>query len=428
VIPSIALLPWGDAIEDFLDPLGLDLARFRDEMGGGWLFGYVEALRTAGVETTVVCCSRELRAPARWRHRPTGAWLLMLPMPRAALRLRATIADHYASSAREASRRPGRLAALAAQPAHQLAPYLSTPLRLLAREARRAGWSALVCQEYEYQRFDVCTGLGRALGIPVFATFQGGAATRTGLERGVRPRTIRACAGLIIASRAEAERVRDAYRVAPERIADVPNPVDVARWGNDGRDRARAALSIPDSAVVVVWHGRVDLHQKGLDVLLDAWGTLATRPGLPGRRLLLVGSGADDAALRARLPQGAVWVDRYVPEKARVAELLAAGDIYAFPSRHEGFAVAPLEAMATGLPVVAARAPGVAELLPQGRRSGGVVVPTGDSQALAAALGELLSDPAKRARLGKWARRRAEEAFSLEAVGRRLRRVVLGEG
>ena len=425
--PAVALLPWGDAIEDFLDPLGVDLAGFRDTMTGGWLFGYVEALRTAGVDTTVVVFSRDERTPLRWRHEPTGAPLLVLPVPRLALQLRASLADPLAWSAAAASRHGGRVGTLASQPAHQLAPYLATPLRALGREARRGRWRAIVCQEYEQQRFDVCVALGRALGIPVFASFQGGTAARTSLERVVRPHAVRACAGLIIAPRAEAERVRRVYGVSTDHIAEVANPVDVGRWGKSDRATTRAELGVPDDALVVAWHGRVEMDRKGIDVLLDAWALLDARPELPLRRLLLVGSGPDHETLRARLPGHAVWVDHYVLDESRRAALLGAADVYAFPSRHEGFAVAPLEAMASGLPIVAARAPGVSELLPDERASGGLIVPTGDPVALAAALSELLSDRRQRERMGRLARRRAVEAFSPQAVGRRLRGVVLRE-
>jgi glycosyltransferase involved in cell wall biosynthesis len=91
--------------------------------------------------------------------------------------------------------------------------------------------------------------------------------------------------------------------------------------------------------------------------------------------------------------------------------------VYAFPSRHEGFPVAPIEAMACGLPVVAAEAQGVEDLV----ADSGVVVGRGDSGALADALASLLDDPARRRELGEAARRRVEQEFSLEAVGVRLR-------
>jgi glycosyltransferase involved in cell wall biosynthesis len=401
--PRIAILPWGDAIEDFLDPLGLTLEAFRDEMAGGWLFGYVEALRRAGVDVTVVCCARGVRAVHRWRHGPSGAPLLVLPLTRAARAARPRWRDPYPA-------------------------YLATPPLRLAREARRAGWRALLVQEYDSPRFDVCTAIGRAVGVPVFATFQGGYAPSARLERVLRPRTVRAAAGLVVASRAEAERVRADYGVPPERIAQVPNPLDLNLWSTVREPGRRAMLGVPAEAVVVIWHGRVDIARKGLDVLLDAWSALGPRPDLPERHLLLVGTGADAGRLRERLRgiAGVSWIDRYVLDKPEVATLLALADVYAFPSRHEGSPVAPLEAMATGLPVVAADAPGVAEILARGRESGGIVVPAGDPDAFATGLAELLADPGERGRLAARARARAESAFSLDAVGAALADVVLG--
>jgi glycosyltransferase involved in cell wall biosynthesis len=87
-----------------------------------------------------------------------------------------------------------------------------------------------------------------------------------------------------------------------------------------------------------------------------------------------------------------------------------------------------MEAMAAGLPVVATAAPGVAEITRGGERSGAVVVPRDHPQAFTAALAALLADPERRAALGRRARHRALEAFSLDAVGRQLREVLLGTG
>jgi glycosyltransferase involved in cell wall biosynthesis len=84
--------------------------------------------------------------------------------------------------------------------------------------------------------------------------------------------------------------------------------------------------------------------------------------------------------------------------------------------------------MATGLPVVATAAPGVAEIAAGGEASGVIVVPRDDEDAFTAALSALLDDAGRRAELGDAARRRAAEAFSPEAVGRQLRGVLLDAG
>lgn len=83
--------------------------------------------------------------------------------------------------------------------------------------------------------------------------------------------------------------------------------------------------------------------------------------------------------------------------------------------------------MACCLPVVASDAGGVADMLPDGEASGGVIVPRDDPVALAAALDRLLRAPATAAELGARARQRVVAAFGHAAVGRQLRSVLLSE-
>jgi glycosyltransferase involved in cell wall biosynthesis len=108
-----------------------------------------------------------------------------------------------------------------------------------------------------------------------------------------------------------------------------------------------------------------------------------------------------------------------------VGTYLSAGDLFVLPSRQEGFPVAPVEAMAAGLPVVAADAPGARAVVGEGPGAGGVVVPRDDPDALAAALLAFLWDADHARAVGAAARRRAESTFSLEAVGERLRALLV---
>jgi starch synthase len=425
---SVAIVPWGDVIEDFLDPLGLSIEQFAGEMSGGWLFGYVDALRRAGVDAVVVCVSRSVRRPCRIEHEPTGAPLHLLPASGAYRALRPLVRDPYAYTTPDAVAAPG----VRAHVARHASPYLATPVGALARVLRHECCRALVVQEYEYARFDVCATLGAAVGLPVFATFQGGTLQLTALEPFVRPLTVRLSAGLIVPSSREERRVRARYRMPADRIARIFNPLDVQVWqpaAASDRSATRRSVGIEPDALVVAWHGRVDLYRKGLDVLLHAWADLASNwTGRP-LRLLLVGSGPDSAALddavRSRGLDGVRRIDEYVLDRGRVAALLRAADVYAFPSRHEGFPVAPVEAMACGLPVVGADAPGVRDILAGGEHAGGVVVPAVDAPAMSAALRRLLHDASLRARLATNAEARARTAFSLEAVGRQLRRFLV---
>jgi glycosyltransferase involved in cell wall biosynthesis len=411
----IGLFPWGGVVEDFLQPIGLDRRAFAEEMSGGWLFGYIAALARGGVATTILGFSEAISEPERRVNLTTGVATLYLPAGRLYRRLRRWPGDSD-DMHRPRTRR--------AAPLQDLVRYAATPLRATCRALRAEGCTAILAQEYEHPRFDMLVAVGRRLGLPVFASFQGAPPPANAIERAIRRRTIGAASGLIVASAPEAARIRAAYRLDETRIAAIPNPLDLDLWRPEPRQASRAALGLPEGARIVICHGRIDIHRKGLDVLIDAWRGLAR--AYPGHdlRLHLIGAGQHDgrfADLIAAAPvPGLRWVRRYVNDRAEIRRELSAADAYVLASRHEGFPVAPLEALACGLPVVAAAAPGVRDIFPKGAADGGVVVPTGDAAALRGALERVLFADDLRARMAARARARVAEFASLDAVGRQL--------
>jgi glycosyltransferase involved in cell wall biosynthesis len=407
-LPCVALLPWPDRFEDFFDKLDVTFETFREEFTGSWVFNYVAALQRAGVRPVLYFFSLRVSDTMRFTHVPTGAEVRVLRVPWLHRKLRGARERYLPRSALVRS----------------VESYVATPLWRLARQLRADGCDAVLCQEYEYPRFDVSVALGRALRLPVFATFQGGDETAHPVERLTRGAAIRSARGLITGSRAEAERLRRRYRVHPDRVALIPNPFDVARWRRSPKGPGRAELGIPPARRVVTWQGRVSIDQKGLDVLLPAWRQVCARSEQPPL-LLLVGDGPDAARLRQLVdaaPPGTVqWVDRFVMDRELLWRYLSAADIAVLPSRREGFPVAVVEAMACGLPVVAADAQGVRDAIGEGAAAGGLVVPREDPVALAEALSRVLADEELGEELGIRGRRRAEDLFSLEAAGRQLR-------
>ena len=410
----LAHIMWGDLFEDFFDTIGLSLEQFRTELTGGWLFAYVEALALKGVHTTLIAVSARVSRPLRFIHEPSGAAVTILPAPRRHRWLRAL---HRRSRGRKSL--------------SSVASYASIPMRTLAVELRRCGAEAILTQEYEHARFDVLNAIGRVLGLPVYATFQGGDAPHSRLERPGRGFSVRRSAGLIIGSGRERQRVRDTYGVTADRIASIPNAMDPDALEPMDRGVARGRLGIPAATRVVEWHGRIAIHRKGLDVLLDAWQQVCR--ARPGRELLLllVGAGQDVAQFR-RLVDGTGlesirWRDEYVLDRRELLLYQAAADLFVLPSRHEGFPVAPIEAMAVGLPVVATDAPGVDDILPDREDSGGIVVPRDDAAALAEAIGSLIDDPDRCLELGRRARRRVETHYALGPVGAQLRAFLFDE-
>lgn len=391
----LAILPWGDVIEDFLSPLGLDARTYLAKADGGWLFGYVAALQQAGWQPIVLWGSSEVVQSERIVHPPTGAAIWLVP----------------------ARPRPiGGSAELTS-----LRRWLASPAPVVERLIRSECCRALIVQEYEDARFDLLVSLGDRLGIPVYASFQGGDRTASWVESMFRARSIARSAGLIIPSAAERQRVRQRYGLRLPGIAAIPNPIDARQWQPIPREAARRQLGIAPDAFLAINHGRIDVRRKGLDVLVEAWSMLKQGEG---DRLVVIGSGQDDARFAELLQRQAVpgleWHAGYDTDRQRLRTWLSAADVYVTASRIEGMPVAPLEGMACGLPLVASDAQGLADILEAGEDHGGLLVPTGDAAALAGALQRLRVAPALRTRLGRAARARVESAFSIETVGAAL--------
>lgn len=431
--PTIALLHWGDRIEDFLDTINVSFDAFCNELTGGWMFGYVEALRQAGVRTVLFCISNRVTTPERYIHKPTGATICVLPAPKIHSYMRRPMRYPYGWTLDEVFGKTDRIRHPFYRPLYaalkDITPYCATPFIALARELRREHCQAILCQEYEYARFDVCVLLGQMLRLPVFATFQGGDFQLSRLERPLRPLALHLCAGLIVATQTEIDRVQTKYGIPSAKIAKIFNPMDFTNWRIMSRQDARIQLGIPLTAKVIIYHGRIELYRKGLDVLMDAWEILCRdRPTLDAR-LLLVGTGSDAKQLHQliatkQLP-GIIWRDEYVRDRALIQQYLSAADLYTLPSRHEGFPVAPIEAMACSLPVVATNAPGVPDILDGEAASGGLIVPCGDAIALASAITQVLENDELRHQLSVRAQHRAKTGFSLEFIGKQLREFLL---
>jgi glycosyltransferase involved in cell wall biosynthesis len=178
-----------------------------------------------------------------------------------------------------------------------------------------------------------------------------------------------------------------------ERLRVVPNGVDLERASDDDVTQVLARYGVGDRPYVF-WVGTFQ-PRKNLPVLLDAFARLDTA-GVPHRLVLAgeAGWGSDDTSVRIRELGERVRTLGPVAH-SDLAALYAGADLFAFPSRHEGFGIPVLEAMGQGTAVVAADIPALREI--GGDAASFVAV--GDADALADAIGALLRDDAARAEL-----------------------------
>ncbi|MDX1649974.1 MAG: glycosyltransferase family 4 protein, partial [Myxococcota bacterium] len=226
-------------------------------------------------------------------------------------------------------------------------------------------------------------------------------------------------ADLVLCQSVEDVRTARWDRVVPdERLRPLGNGIDLTRFhpgrlGREDRDALRRRLGVAPGERVVGFVGRL-VREKGVVELVEA---AAQQRGL---RLWLIGPderGAKADALRPEDLAGAPHVT-WLGLQRDMPPLYAALDVAALPSWREGFPRSLLEAAAMGRPIVATRIRGCREAVEDGRT--GLLVPVRRPAALREALGVLLADPARRRRMGRAARLRAEEAFDEEAVFERI--------
>ncbi len=189
---------------------------------------------------------------------------------------------------------------------------------------------------------------------------------------------------------------------AQSRLRVVPNGIDLPAAPSPGqRSRVRAALSIPDDEVVALFAGRLDDDKGARDVVRAADSARAAGAAMT---LLVAGEGPLERELRS-IAGPAV---RLLGFRDDVMDLLGASDIFVLPSRREGSSYAVIEALGAGVAVVVCDGLGNPETV----GDAGVIVPCGDVSALTRVLGELASDPDRRAALGVAGRARVASHLS----------------
>jgi glycosyltransferase involved in cell wall biosynthesis len=221
-------------------------------------------------------------------------------------------------------------------------------------------------------------------------------------------------ADIVIApSRYSAEVARREYGVAAEKIAVVPEPIELERWTSLFAAAAPRTRGGPTILCVARMYPR-----KRVGDLLEAAALLRSR--IPGARVRIVGKGPEwgnAARLHAKLGLGETVTLLGDVSRDRLAEEYVSADIFCLPSVQESFGIVFLEAMAAGLPVVACRAAAIPEVVEDGVT--GLLAPPRDPAGLARALEALAVDPERARAMGE-AGRRAVPAYVPERVAARF--------
>lgn len=248
-------------------------------------------------------------------------------------------------------------------------------------------------------------GIARARGVPLLVHHRGSlpdvfvrlpAASRFALRRLLRAAALNLCVNR--ESAAFAGTLGD----PPPRTEYMPPFVDDESAPSARTQRSRRPFR-------AAYAGRLS-HDKGSLDLLEA------ARALPEVEFVMMGEAGDVRHALGAAPPNVVLTGHL--SRAEVFGRLLESDVFVFPSRREGSPNAVLEAMASGLPVVATRTGGLPDLISNGE--GGYLVPVGDADSLIGAVRRLAADPERAARMGAHNRAVCADRFTFSRVFERL--------
>lgn len=265
-----------------------------------------------------------------------------------------------------------------------------------------------IVHAHKIRQYAPATVAARLARVPrIFAQVHLVGTLRRARDRRIERALVHLRTATVTVSRVVADDVRGSLAPFPApRLCVLHNGVECAPFDAatraDHRDSVCAEFALPPDSLVFLNAARLE-KEKNHRGLLDAFAHLHARH--PAARLLVAGAGTlRDELERQCADLGLRGLVVFAGDRGDIPRLMAASDVFVLPSHQEGFSNAILEAMASGLPVVASDVGGVRECITTG--TNGLVVAPGDTPALAAACAGLADDPAARARMAAANRRR----------------------
>lgn len=221
-----------------------------------------------------------------------------------------------------------------------------------------------------------------------------------------------------VAITAEIEEALQQLGIPAEKVVKIDNGMSLEDLSQSyDRKQVKSQIGWAAETTVVTFVGRL-VPAKGVDWLLEVWQHVVCKHGQA--RLLIVGDGSERGTLEAQAQAlGISDTLAFVGRQPDVFKFLAVSDVFVLPSRQEGISNALLEAMSQSLPVVVADdALGGNRGVVSDQQDGYVIKP-GDSKTFVNTLCQLLEDGGLRQEMGRRARRKIEEKFSIGSVADR---------
>jgi len=205
----------------------------------------------------------------------------------------------------------------------------------------------------------------------------------------LRKKVFRSAALCIASSRSVRQ---DLIALGAKEVVIIPNGIDLSRFQGQSRQESRRALGLGDEFVVMTV-ARLE-KVKGLNYLIEAADILVKEKKTNNLRVIIVGSGSQRPGLEklvGQLALGKIVIFLGERPPSEIPHLLKAADCFCLPSLSEGFGIVILEAMASGLAIVASKVGGVVDLIEHERT--GLLTPPAASEAIAKAVYRVFQEP-----------------------------------
>lgn len=236
----------------------------------------------------------------------------------------------------------------------------------------------------------------------------------------LRIRYLRQNVDAFIAISQEIDEELDQIQIPKTKRYAIPNGVDTEHFSPvslEQKHRLRLEFGLNPDSLLILYSGRLHPYKR-VDLLLEAWPAVFSR--YPMAQLLILGSGSEEAKLRQKAPAGV----QFLGEVPDVAPYLQMADLYVMPSAREGLSNSVLEALSTGIPVIATTAGGTPDVIRHLQE--GYLIPPNDLAALRQAMLDMLGEDGLRARLAQQGRARVLADYSFETAVQRTLRLYQG--